>query len=463
MSLRALNVVARDLMVWRLASRPPWEALPRLAVSRSVMNFAKGWVPLLSVALLAACSESGESTELARGPQGDKGDTGAEGPAGPAGPAGERGAPGEPGEPGDTGPAGAPGPAGMPGPQGPSGAQGPMGPMGPMGPAGPQGEPGAAGAPGPKGDTGDAGPTGPKGDTGDTGAPGPQGPAGATGAPGAPGAAGPQGAQGPAGAAGPQGPAGPPGAGALGEGSWGFAGFTSVSYSGALGSRPEAHAACAAEFTDAHLCHAAEYNLSVSAIEIPASGAWLESSYDIEAGWTQAAAPMFGRNPSNSCNHFTHGASGSYSGTVLDWSGNIGTTFTCHQARPLACCNGAPKTAVAGFTTAAHNGAVGGRPAAHAACMLEFPGSHVCHAAEYNQSASKLLIPSGGAWLESSTDLLSGWSSGGVPSYGRNPSNSCNHFTHGASGSYSGTLLERSGSIGTSFTCNVARPIACCE
>jgi hypothetical protein len=234
-----------------------------------------------------------------------------------------------------------------------------------------------------------------------------------------------------------------------------------VVYSVSIGNRPSAHAACAAEFVDAHVCHASEYNLSVSTTTIPANGAWLEASVDIEGARTQGAAPMFGRNTGSSCNHFTH-AAGSYPGTVLSWNGSIGTSYTCAEERPLACCNGAPKSFVVGFTAAGYDGEVGGRPAAHAACALDFPGSHVCHASEYNRAESTLLIPAGGAWLEASMDLLGDWSSGGVPSYGRNTGTSCNHWTH-AAGSYPGTLLSESGSIGTSYTCNVARPIVCCE
>jgi hypothetical protein len=234
-------------------------------------------------------------------------------------------------------------------------------------------------------------------------------------------------------------------------------------YSGSIGGRPAAHAACAAEFVGAHVCHASEYNLSVSTADIPVSGAWIESSMDIEGSWTEGGAPMFGRNPVNSCNDFTHGGSGTYPGTLLTWQGAIGTSYTCNVARPLACCNGTPKTHVAGFTATTYSGAVGGWPAAQRACEDEFPGAHVCHASEYNRADSTLLIPAGGAWIESSMDLLGAWSEGGVGAYGRNPINSCNHWTHGASGTYPGTLLQANGAIGTSYTCNVLRPIVCCD
>ena len=316
-----------------------------------------------------------------------------------------------------------------------------MGAVGPMGATGPQGIMGPAGDPGPVGPVGDPGPEGPPGD---------------------PGATGPQGDPGPAGPPGPQGPSGPPGSGAYGESSWGFAGFTAATYDGDLGGRTTAHLACAAEFQDSHVCHAAEYQLSVSMIPVPAGGAWMESSMDTDASWVSGGAPMFGRHPSYSCNNFSYNTGTNYSGTILQESGAVGTSYSCDTARPLACCNGTPKTQVAGFTSAVYDGDLGGRPSAHLACHSEFPGAHVCHATEYNLAASTLAVPAGGAWMESSMTLLGSWSSGGVPSFGRHPGYSCNNFSYNTGTNYSGTILQENGAVGTSYSCDTPRPLVCC-
>jgi len=70
-----------------------------------------------------------------------------------------------------------------------------------------------------------------------------------------------------------------------------FAGFTSLPYTGAQGGRQNMNTLCAAEFGDAHLCHAAEYYLTNSATPFPAGGAWLDPSVsDILNGGTFSVA-----------------------------------------------------------------------------------------------------------------------------------------------------------------------------
>jgi hypothetical protein len=432
------------------------------------------------------------------------------GPEGPAGPQGEQGEQGPQGSQGETG---ATGPQGIAGPQGETGATGPQGETGATGPqgiAGPQGETGATGAQGPQGPAGvdglpvewlgelDAPPPSPsvndgyydtvagasyvfdgvdwqiiaqdgadgsqglQGEQGVQGIQGPQGPAGTNGTNGVDGVDGTDGADGPAGPPGPQGPSGPPGSGALGEIDWGFAGFTVATYTGNMGGRPVAHAACAAEFPGAHLCHAAEYVLSNSASPIPVGGAWIDPSVDQDDGFVVGGAAMFGRWNSyeGTCDTWSHGGT-SYTGLMLGASGELSTTYSCNTARPLACCNGASSATFAGFTAAM--APMTGRPSMHAACVAEYPGSHMCHAAEYVGAVSADPIPAGGAWIEPSITLTGAFTVGGAPAFGRWVSyeGTCDSWVHTGT-SYTGLMLSGTGEMSTTYSCNVARPIACC-
>lgn len=360
--------------------------------------------------------------------------------AGPVGPAGPIGA---------TGPAG---PSGATGPAGPAGPPGAAGPVGPAGPAGPDGATGVSGAPG------TMGPAGPPGQPGAPGAPGSPGP------PGAPGTTGPQGPAGAVGAAGPRGPAGPAGNGAESEDEVGFAGFTAATFTGNLGGRPAAHAACAAEFAGGHLCHASEYVLSTSTTAVPASGAWLDASVTAEGVVTVQGSSRFGRNSGRSCQSFTTDQAGNEA-TYLAPSGAIvqSNVDLCTIARPLACCDGAPKPVLAGFTAQAFTGNLGGRPAAHARCDAAFAGSHVCHAVEYLRTVSSTPVPAPGAWIDASIDERGVLVLHGPASSGRNTGRSCIAFTTAGAGN-EGTYVRPNGApFSTNLdTCATARPIACC-
>jgi hypothetical protein len=281
---------------------------------------------------------------------------------------------------------------------------------------------------------------------------------------GAQGSIGPIGPAGPAGAPGPQGPAGPPGTGAYSEDEPGFAGFTVATFTGNIGGRTVAHGACAAEYPGAHLCHASEYLLSTPAGAIPAAGAWLDSSVSWDDSSTVNASPLFGRYTGNSCVSFTTAASG-YNGTYVQPNGGVtySSAGICGVARPLACCNGAPKHVLAGFSAAAYTGNLGGRAAAHAICKNEFAGSHMCHASEYLRTVSSAPVPAPGAWLDSSTDPNGAASINGAPAFGRYTGNSCVSFTTDASG-YNGTYVQPNGGVtySSAGVCGVARRIACC-
>ncbi|EYF04873.1 Phage tail fiber protein [Chondromyces apiculatus DSM 436] len=289
---------------------------------------------------------------------------------------------------------------------------------------------------------------------------------GAAGPAGATGAMGPAGPQGPAGtgAPGPQGPAGPAGSGAEGEDVAAFAGFTSTTYTGNLGGRSAAHAACAAEFTGAHLCYAAEFLRSTSATSVPATGAWLDASVTVTGSHTLLGSVLFGRNTYDSCQSYTLGTNnGSQYGTWVQPSGELTASGTCGAPRALACCNGAPRHPFAGFTTQGYTGNMGGRAAVHALCGAQFPGAHMCHAAEYLRATSVTPVPAEGAWVDSSATQTGAHSLEGGPGFGRNTYDTCQNYTLGTNnGSQYGTWVQPNGSVTATGTCGIVRRVACC-
>ena len=128
---------------------------------------------------------------------------------------------------------------------------------------------------------------------------------------------------------------------------------------------------------------------------------------------------------------------------------------------PLACCNGLPSGAFAGFTVAP--GPMNGRPGMHLACDTEFAGSHMCHAAEYLGTVSTAAPPAGGAWLDSSVTPRGFQTEGGAPSFGRwvGTSGTCRYWAS-TSTSYAGLVLSSSGELDYDVSCDTPRPVACC-
>lgn len=325
---------------------------------------------------------------------------------------------------------------------------------------------------------------GPMGMTGTTGSAGPAGPAG------------PMGLQGPTGPAGtgnpgPQGPVGPAGNGAYGEDINAFAGFTAQLTDGNAGGRDAMHARCAAEFTGSHLCHISEYQLANSATLVPASGAWIDPSVIPHAAsstdTTFNSAVGFGREDSSfNCFAWTSNTStGTWSTTFLRADGVVQATTSntapaqpaCNLQRALACCNGAPKVQLAGFTTVQPDGAGAtpgaGRPGMHAACNAQFAGSHMCHIAEYLRANSPVPVPATGAWLDPSVNENDDTVTGGAARFGRETSSfTCFGWTSNtATGAWSSThldvdgnaKLQSSNSFPQQIGCTARRPIACCR
>ncbi len=362
--------------------------------------------------------------------------------------------PGAPGVPGAAGAAGSMGPRGTPGPAGPAGAQGPAGAAGAQGPAGPAGAAGANGAMGPMG------PMGPAGATGATGAAGATGPAGATGATGAVGA---QGTAGPQGTPGPQGPPGAPGTGAGGGGTEEpgvFLGFTAARFTGAIpNGRPGAHASCAAEFPEAHLCHVAEYANTNSMVSVPADGAWIDGSVTIDAKYMSAGLITSGRDTNGGCSAWTSANPSQYS--VSLGGGGSAYTTPCGNAHALACCGGgASHTRFAGYTSATTSGNGGGRPAMNVRCHAAFPTSHLCHMAELTRANSTVAVPASGAWVDGSVSPTGEYSSAGLAGSGRDTNGGCSAWTSANPSQYS-TSVSAGGSV-DSTPCATVRPQACC-
>jgi hypothetical protein len=225
-------------------------------------------------------------------------------------------------------------------------------------------------------------------------------------------------------------------------------------YDGAIGSRQEAHAACAVEFTGAHLCHISEFVLSNSAATPPANGSWLDWSDNPLGDSTTAGSPWFGRSTgATDCNNWSLNTS---QGATLFGDGGFGADW-CNELKPLVCCNGSSAVSFAGFTTA--NAVFGGRHSMHAQCATDYPGAHMCHIAEYVRSNSTDDVPATGAWLDWSQNTDGSATTSGVPMAGRDTgATDCNNWTLTTS---QGATVEPTGGFQADW-CNEAKPIACC-
>jgi hypothetical protein len=121
-----------------------------------------------------------------------------------------------------------------------------------------------------------------------------------------------------------------------------FAGFTTITTTGAGGGRSAMHALCARTFANAHLCHVAEYIRANSAVTVPTGGAWLDPS--VGSGYatssrTNVAMPSSGRHllATTTCDSWTKSV-GLVAGTSVSVNGDIGSSTSCGVARSAACC-----------------------------------------------------------------------------------------------------------------------------
>jgi len=292
------------------------------------------------------------------------------------------------------------------------------------------------------------------------------------------GAAGMQGPPGPQGAAGP---AGTPGT-LYGERGSRFAGFTTATTTGNHGGREAMHATCAAQFAGSHLCHFSEFELSQSTTPPPASGAWLDPSCEdntdnlgnltLVCNISQEALPESGRmifaesSPyDQNCTNWTN-ATNQASGLSIQPAG--GVTAPCNTALPLACCGTPYYETFRGFTTATTAGNSGGRASMHGLCAAQYPGSHLCHVAEYHRANPSAPPPAAGAWLDGSSvgnygfitnataQAKAGRFTGVDSTYNRD---NCKNWTSNLNANQ-GWVVQPAGT--NTATCDQALPAACC-
>jgi hypothetical protein len=115
-----------------------------------------------------------------------------------------------------------------------------------------------------------------------------------------------------------------------------FAGFTSAA--ALMTGRVGMHALCTAQFSGAHMCHAAEYLRSASPDPVPATGAWLDPSVDFDASATSYhGLPGAGRNYNGGCTQWTSKSS-TTTGVIVTVEGAFSASALCDVDRPVACC-----------------------------------------------------------------------------------------------------------------------------
>jgi hypothetical protein len=268
-----------------------------------------------------------------------------------------------------------------------------------------------------------------------------------------------------------------------------FAGFTTATTNGALGSRQALHAFCAAQFPTAHACHGVELLNANLAATVPAVGVWVDSSGINENGSEYVrqdlASPRSGRytgaSTSWNCSNWTSltwmsGVS-TYptNGLILTPAGY--TSGVCNVARQVACCSTPFQEKFRGLTAALTGDLAGaGRTAAHSTCASAFPGSHFCHGTELTRTHLAITLPSGGVWVDSSGyfnsgseylrhDVASTQDSGRYAA--ASTSWNCSNWTaltwmSGVSTYPTNGLILTSAGY-TSGQCNTARPLACCQ
>ena len=285
---------------------------------------------------------------------------------------------------------------------------------------------------------------------------------------------------------GPMGPQGVPGSqgpggSVTGEAAAQFAGFTTTAYTGIAGGREVMHARCAAAFTGAHLCHVAEYQLASSATVPPTAGAWLDMSGGIEGfngsiGVSNEVANVdlgryAGQSYSGNCDNWTAAIDGATatSGETLKPSGPIAQL--CTTSHVLACCTTPYVETFRGVTQASVTGVrPGGRAEMHQLCGAQFPGSHMCHIAEYQRAHPTTSPPAGGAWIDYSGFLRqSSYPTNELATHhvgrytGQLYAGNCDNWTAAIDGATatSGETITTAGPF--SALCTTSRPVACCE
>ena len=232
-----------------------------------------------------------------------------------------------------------------------------------------------------------------------------------------------------------------------------FAGYTSATFTGNLGTFHGANAKCRAEFPGSSFCTVTDYSQGEPSALPPASGAWIDeqrNSSNLRSIY--ACAPTSGATAA-----WTDG-SATRLGNMAAATGFITGVGNCNIVRPLACCYLPPRTVFRGYTSATFNGNLGSFHGANAKCRAEFPGASFCTVTDYSQGEPGALPPASGAWIDeqrNSSNLRS--------IYACAPTSGATSAWTDGSAARLGNMAAVTGFITGVGNCDVLRPLACCE
>jgi hypothetical protein len=125
----------------------------------------------------------------------------------------------------------------------------------------------------------------------------------------------------------------------------------------------------------------------------------------------------------------------------------------------LACCFNSPRTIVfRGFTPQGYTGDLGGLGGANAKCRATWPRSHFCTLSDYYLAEPTSNPSALGVWVDQNREDTGNRrvSSNCVSSAGQGAWTTAVNTT-------SGPTIGPAGYYWNGGTCNVARPLACCE
>jgi hypothetical protein len=272
---------------------------------------------------------------------------------------------------------------------------------------------------------------------------------------------------------------GPPGQNGLENLHTAFAGYTPTAFTGNLGGRTGAHAACNAAFAGSHFC--TDWELDQSVPPAPAQSVWVDPGEATAS--SRFFRPPYSPTDGNICMGWTKDQAdlnfgGIVRGQVYTPLGALAPTFIsntdggCETPHQLACCIGGTSVRFRGFT-APTTAKLGGRTGATAKCSAAFSGSHFCTDWEIDQAALHGPIPSVGAWVDAGNAQPTSRLYHG--SYTTDDTNSCGGWTIDQPNTNVGGTTTRAniltplGEITTSFVsladggCEVPRPLPCCD
>lgn len=261
---------------------------------------------------------------------------------------------------------------------------------------------------------------------------------------------------------GPPGPPGPPGSvlyldgGVIvvpGQGRPRFAGYTPQSYHGNLGGLGGANAICEAAFPGSTFCTTSEYSRSEPSAN-PTIAVWVDPNRTT-AGDRVASGNCVSSNAQGA---WTTNVAGT-SGPTISPAGYYWTGGSCDVPRPLACCFTTPRTVILrGFTAMAYTGDLGGLGGANSKCRLQWPSSFFCTTSDYYRAEPTMNPSAPGVWVDVNRST-----SGDRVASGNCVSSAGEGAWKTASAGTTAPVIGPAGYFWTGGSCDVARPLACCE